>query len=44
MVHRYMQYNGHGFTIQVNFMVNVCVEGELWIQWYHDQDAVIPNG
>jgi hypothetical protein len=26
MVHRYVQYNGHGL-IQVNFMVSVCVEG-----------------
>jgi hypothetical protein len=29
-------------------MVNVCVcvggGGELWIQWFRDQDAVIPNG
>jgi hypothetical protein len=27
MVHRYVQYNSHGLTIQVNFMVNVCVRG-----------------
>jgi hypothetical protein len=25
MVHRYVRYNGHGLTIRVNFMVNVCV-------------------
>ena len=26
MVHRYVRYNGHGLTIQVNFMVKcVCV-------------------
>jgi hypothetical protein len=26
MVHQYVQYNGHGLTIQVNFMVKcVCV-------------------
>jgi hypothetical protein len=27
MVSRYVQYNGHGLTIRVNFMVNVCVWG-----------------
>jgi hypothetical protein len=42
MVHWYVWYNGHGFTIRVSFMVNVyvcaCVEGGgLWIQWFHDQ-------
>ena len=25
MVHRYVRYNGHGLTIWVSFMVNVCV-------------------
>ena len=26
MVHRYVQYNGHGYTIHVNFMVKcLCV-------------------
>ena len=25
MIHWYVQYNGHGLTIRVSFMVNVCV-------------------
>ena len=35
--------NGHGLTIHVSFMVNVCVCG-LWIQWFMTNDAAIPNG
>jgi hypothetical protein len=27
MVHQYVRYNGHGLTIRVSFMVNVCVWG-----------------
>jgi hypothetical protein len=27
MVHQYVQYDGHGLTIRVSFMVNVCVGG-----------------
>ena len=27
MVHQYVRYNGHGLTIQVSFMVSMCVWG-----------------
>jgi hypothetical protein len=34
----------HGLTIHVNFMVKcVCYTG-LWIHWFRDFDATIPNG
>jgi hypothetical protein len=33
----------HGLTIHVSFMVKcVCYTG-LWIHWFHDLDASIPN-
>jgi hypothetical protein len=36
--------NGHGLTIHVSFMVKcVCYTG-LWIHWFRDHDATIPNG
>jgi hypothetical protein len=36
--------NGHGLTIHVSFMVKcVCYMG-LWIHWFRDHDATIPNG
>jgi hypothetical protein len=35
---------GHGLTVHVNFMVKcVCYTG-LWIHWFRDLDATIPNG
>ena len=34
--------NGHGLTIQVSFMVSVCMWG-LWIQWFMTNDAAIPS-
>jgi hypothetical protein len=35
---------GHGLTIHVSFMVKcVCYTG-LWIHWFHDLGATIPNG
>jgi hypothetical protein len=34
----------HGLIIHVSFMVkSVCYTG-LWIHWFHDLDATIPNG
>jgi hypothetical protein len=36
--------NGHGLTIHVSFMVKcVCYMG-LWIHWFRDRSATIPNG
>jgi hypothetical protein len=36
--------NGHGLTIHVSFMVKcVCYMG-LWIYWFHNPGATIPNG
>ena len=36
--------NGHWLTIRVGFMVKcVCYTG-LWIHWFCDHDATIPNG
>jgi hypothetical protein len=36
--------NGHGLTIHVSFMVKcVCYTG-LWIHWFRDLGATIPNG
>jgi hypothetical protein len=36
--------NGHGLTIHVSFMVKcVCYMG-LWIHWFCDHGAIIPNG
>jgi hypothetical protein len=36
--------NGHEFTIHVSFMVKcVCYMG-LWIYWFCDLGATIPNG
>ena len=36
--------NGHGLTIHVSFMVKcVCYMG-LWIHWFRDHNATIPNG
>ena len=35
--------NGHGLTIHVSFIVKcVCYTG-LWINWFRDHDAIIPN-
>jgi hypothetical protein len=35
---------GRGLTIHVSFMVKcVCYTG-LWIHWFYDFDATIPNG
>jgi hypothetical protein len=35
--------NGHGLTIHVSFMVKwLCYTG-LWIHWFRDFDATIPN-
>jgi hypothetical protein len=35
---------GHGLTIHVSFMVKrMCYTG-LWIHWFHDLGATIPNG
>jgi hypothetical protein len=36
--------NGHKFTIHVNFMVKCMYYTELWIYWFRDQGATIPNG
>jgi hypothetical protein len=44
MVHQYVQYNGHGLTIQVSFMVNVCVYGGFGSNDFVTNDAAIPNG
>jgi hypothetical protein len=44
MVHRYVQYNGHELTIQVSFMVNVCVCGSFGSNSFMTNDAAIPNG
>jgi hypothetical protein len=30
MVHRYVRYNGHEFTIRVSFMINVCMCVCVW--------------
>jgi hypothetical protein len=36
--------NGHGLDIHVSFMVKcVCYMG-LWIHWFRDLGATIPNG
>jgi hypothetical protein len=34
--------NGHGLTIHVSFMVNVCYT-RLWIHWFRDPGTTIPN-
>jgi hypothetical protein len=38
--------NGHGLTIQVSFMVNVCVGGGggFGSNSFVTNDAIIPNG
>jgi hypothetical protein len=36
--------NGHGFTIHVSFMVKCVCYTRLWIHWFHDHGATIPNG
>ena len=36
--------NGHGLTIHASFIVKcVCYTG-LWIHWFRDHGATIPNG
>jgi hypothetical protein len=36
--------NDHRLTIHVNFMVKcICYTG-LWIHWFRDHSATIPNG
>jgi hypothetical protein len=47
-LHRMTWYTGTcgimamGLTIHVSFMVNVCTR--LWIHWFRDHGATIPNG
>jgi hypothetical protein len=36
--------NGHGLTIRVSFMVNVCVLGGFGSNGFMTNDAAIPNG
>jgi hypothetical protein len=36
--------NGHGLTIHVSFMVNCVCYMRLWIHWFCDPGATIPNG
>jgi hypothetical protein len=36
--------NGHGLSIYVNFMVKCVCYTRLWIHWFHDSRAIIPNG
>jgi hypothetical protein len=35
---------GHGLTIHVSFMVNCVCYTRLWIHWFRDLGATIPNG
>jgi hypothetical protein len=35
---------GHGLTIHVSFMVKCVCYTRLWIHWFCDLDATIPNG
>ena len=35
--------NGHGFIIYVSFMVKCISYTGLWIHWFRDHDATIPN-
>jgi hypothetical protein len=44
MVHRYVRYNGHGLTIRVSFMVNVCVCGGFGSNGFVTNDVTISNG
>jgi hypothetical protein len=36
--------NGHGLTIHVNFIIKCVCYTELWIHWFRDHGATIPNG
>jgi hypothetical protein len=36
--------NGHGLTIHVSFMVKCVYYMGLWIHWFRDHGATIPNG
>jgi hypothetical protein len=36
--------NGYGLTITCVLWSNVCVMRGLWIYWFCDLDATIPNG
>ena len=45
MVHWYVQYNGHGLTIRVSFMVNMCgMGGGFGSNGFVTNDVAIPNG
>jgi hypothetical protein len=35
--------NGYELTIYVSFMVKCMCYTELWIHWFHDHGATIPN-
>jgi hypothetical protein len=35
---------GHGLTIHVSFMIKYVCYMRLWIHWFRDFDATIPNG
>jgi hypothetical protein len=49
-LHRMTWYTGtcgsssHGLTIHVSFMVKYVCYVRLWIHWFCDLDATIPNG
>jgi hypothetical protein len=35
---------GYGLTVHVSFMVKCVCYTRLWIHWFHDLNATIPNG
>jgi hypothetical protein len=49
-LHRMTSYTGtcssigHGLTLHVSFMVKCACYTGLWIHWFHDHGATIPNG
>jgi hypothetical protein len=44
MVYLYVKYYGHGLTIHASFMVKCMFYMGLWIHWFRDPSATIPNG
>ena len=45
MVRRYVQYKRpRAYYLDFILWSNVCVIWGLWIKWFRDQGAAIPNG